>query len=625
MSDTDSLDALLEDLERRLLACRHPEGCWRGRLASSALANALACIALRDAPGAGNAAAAQRGIAWLCEHRNADGGWGDTPNSPSNLSTTLLCRAALRHCGDRSEPHVVQAEHASAAWTTTVCGAAEGSALAPHIRDIYGRDRTFAAPILAVCAHTGLLGEGGWRVVPPLPYALALAPAPLYRFLRLNVVSYALPALIAVGLMIDCGRSESRRGALRSALRRWAAPRLLRKLTAMQPSSGGFLEAIPLTAFVAVGLTASGHDSSEAVSACTEFLLAGQREDGSWPIDTDLATWLTTETVKALPAADEAGADTRAVTVAWLLKQQFAGPHPFTRAAPGGWGWTDHPGAVPDADDTSGVLLALHRLAPEAPEVQSAAEQGVEWLLNLQNRDGGVPTFCRGWGRLPFDRSCPDITAHAAAAVAQWLPRLSTLAQERAVRFLRRCLAHLCKTQAPDGSWVPLWFGNQSARNQENPVFGTARALFALANPAAQAHLRTPHARASTDAALDFLQAARHPDGGWGGGCDTASASVEETAVATAALLAWGWADAAAPGLAWLHNAWTASEPAPAENPLPNGTTNAVSGVPFTAEPAPIGLYFQSLWYSESLYPLIFSVQALRQEHKSPTSGYSNA
>ncbi|MFW5802962.1 MAG: squalene--hopene cyclase, partial [Verrucomicrobiota bacterium] len=495
MPDKDSLDALRQELERRLQAARHAEGCWRGRLSSSALANALACIALRDAPSdADSRVAVERGIGWLCDHRNADGGWGDTPNSPSNLTTTLLCRAALRHCGVRRNSRVADSARASAAWTAAVCGAAEGSALAPFVRKQYGRDRTFAAPILAICAHTGLLGENGWRVVPSLPYALALAPAPLYRFLHLSVVSYALPALIAVGLMIDCGRCH-RGSTLRAALRRKIAPRLVKKLTAMQPSSGGFLEAIPLTAFVAIGLTAAGHGASLAVAACTDFLRTGQRQDGSWPIDTDLATWLTAEAVKALPANDEIDADEHNQTVAWLLDQQFNAPHPFTRAAPGGWGWTDHPGAVPDADDTAGVLLALHRLAPDAPEANAAAKRGIEWLLNLQNRDGGIPTFCRGWGRLPFDRSCPDITAHAAAAVAQWLPRQNNLVRNRAARFLRRSLAYLRKTQAANGSWTPLWFGNQAGPNHANPVFGTARVLCALAIPATQSLLQTPHSR----------------------------------------------------------------------------------------------------------------------------------
>ena len=38
----------------------------------------------------------------------------------------------------------------------------------------------------------------------------------------------------------------------------------------------------------------------------------------------------------------------------WLLEQQYTERHPYTGADPGGWGWTDLPGSVPDADDTPG-------------------------------------------------------------------------------------------------------------------------------------------------------------------------------------------------------------------------------------------------------------------------------
>ena len=77
-----------------------------------------------------------------------------------------------------------------------------------------------------------------------------------------------------------------------------------------------------------------------------------------------------------------------------VLAQQFRSPHPYTNAAPGGWAWTDLPGGVPDADDT-GALLALHNLGDIDATVRSAASAGIRWLLDLQNHDGGIPTFCR--------------------------------------------------------------------------------------------------------------------------------------------------------------------------------------------------------------------------------------
>jgi hypothetical protein len=35
--------------------------------------------------------------------------------------------------------------------------------------------------------------------------------------------------------------------------------------------------------------------------------------------------------------------------------------------------------------------------------------------------------------------------------------------------------------QRADGSWVPLWFGNQDHPAEENPVYGTAKVLLAYA------------------------------------------------------------------------------------------------------------------------------------------------
>jgi len=43
----------------------------------------------------------------------------------------------------------------------------------------------------------------------------------------------------------------------------------------------------------------------------------------------------------------------------WLLAASIARSIPYTSASPGGWGWSDLSGAVPDVDDTAGALLAL--------------------------------------------------------------------------------------------------------------------------------------------------------------------------------------------------------------------------------------------------------------------------
>jgi squalene-hopene/tetraprenyl-beta-curcumene cyclase len=226
--------------------------------------------------------------------------------------------------------------------------------------------------------------------------------------------------------------------------------------------------------------------------------------------------------------------------------------------------------------------------------------RGIGWLLDLQNRDGGIPTFCRGWLNLPFDRSCPDITAHALAAWSIWrglLPPPSRL-RSRVDRAAGRALAYLCRSQRPDGTWVPLWFGNQHVSNQENPLYGTARVLLALAQ-------LPPDLRSAATSAITrgkaWLLETQQASGGWGGG-PQAPASIEETALALDALLACGTEDllAVRRGLLWLLQA------------TQNGTRFI---------PSPIGLYFARLWYSEELYPMIFSCSAFSRAGEGKEEG----
>src|SRR6185436_13000637 len=267
-----------------------------------------------------------------------------------------------------------------------------------------------------------------------------------FAALRLPVVSYALPALIAIGQARHCHR-PSLNPATR-LLRRLTLRRTLDVLKAIQPSNGGFLEATPLTSFVVMSLAGCGRAEHKVAMLGTQFLRASQQADGSWPIDTNLATWLTTLAVNALWKSESPIPSSEAGLIrAWLLAQQHRQEHPYTHAAPGGWAWTDLPGGVPDADDTAGALLALRRLGRGHETTRTAAHAAIEWLLDLQNRDGGIPTFCRGWGALPFDRSSPDITAHALHAWLAWRENVSLGLREEIHAALQRAIQFLGDTQ----------------------------------------------------------------------------------------------------------------------------------------------------------------------------------
>lgn len=634
----DRLRAAYRIARDKLLAERTPAGHWVGELSSSPLSTATAVTALAivgrsTGPDAKHEALIDVGLRWLADHQNADGGWGDTVKSLSNISTTMLCQAAF-HATGRADLHADVLNRCQG-WLSERYGRTTAE-LAEAVRQRYGDDRTFSVPILMMCALARLVP---WHEVPRLPFEVACLPQSWYRLARMPVVSYALPALIAIGQAVHHHRSTW--NPVSWVLRKLGRKLSLEVLARIQPSSGGYLEAIPLTSFVVMSLAVIEpyQTADRVIARGVQFIINSVRPDGSWPIDTNLSIWATTLSVNALAAAgDLESLDRRKELFGWLLDQQTKDIHPYTGAAAGAWGWSDEPGSVPDCDDTPGALLAIRALAGTGADdaidefVRSSAGRiklidewaqladasgnlgfralnGLGWVRDLRNRDGGWPTFCRGWGKLPFDRSGSDLTAHAVRAFAAWgEPSVAAAvagtvlggtgfevwAGNRRAQFVSRRqvrdaldsgLAYLSRHQRPDGSWLPLWFGNQHAPEDINPVYGTARVLAAYRDLG----------RADSEEArrgVTFLLDVQNPDGGWGGAKDTPS-SVEETALAVEILV-----DLAPP------------EARPAVERGIEYLVRRVEDGTFT-EPSPIGFYFAKLWYFEKLYPIIFTVAAL--------------
>ena len=587
MSDDARIRAALSKATAALLAEIGPAGHWVGELSDSALSTATAVTALATVDVTRHVALIRGGLRWLAENANADGGWGDTVRSNSNISTTALCWAAFGAA--RADPEFAATVESAARWLENE---SSGESQTGRIARItvaiarrYGKDRTFSVPILMTLAIAGRLGADGWRAIPKLPFELAAVSHRMWGALRLPVVSYALPALIAIGQAIH--HYAPTRNPLTRLLRTMTRAKTLRVLETIQPPNGGFLEATPLTSFVTMALASMGLGSHTVARKGVEFLASSVRADGSWPIDSNLATWTTTLAIKALSHQPAALApEQRLALREWLLGQQYRVEHPYTHAAPGGWAWTDLPGGVPDADDTPGALLALARLGVLDGPTSAAGIAGVRWLLGLQNRDGGIPTFCRGWGALPFDRSSQDLTAHTLAAWNAWRTQLAPAARPGLDHAIRSGLAYLRKTQRGDGAWVPLWFGNEHAPHDENPLYGTATVVSSLRELADSGN---SEARDLAASGASWLAAAQNEDGGWGG-VRGAPSTVEETALAVTALAATGHTAATERGTGWL-------------------VARVESGA--WRDASPIGFYFAKLWYYERLYPLIWTVAAL--------------
>ena len=636
----------LDQLRRELIADRGDSNHWTGRLSASALSTATAISALsaaylrsRNAPPvradrrdsrrgkpsvdyARYLELIRRGCDWLDTQQNADGGFGDTDLSHSNIATSYLVMAA-RTLAARclSNEHQGSQFAASQAALQAYLDTAGGI---PALRERYGSDKTFVVPILNNLAIAGLVP---WSEVAALPFEAAVFPQSMYRFLGMPVVSYAVPALVAIGQAKFCRSSCLPPW---SWVRQSAMNPALKVLEKMQPGSGGYLEATPLTAFVVMSLVDTLSTSplpnanrDRVIASGLRFLEESVDEAGSWPIDTNLATWVTSLSVAAL-ANDPT--DKREwsseLLVGWLLSCQHRQRHPFTGADPGGWGWTDLSGAVPDADDTPGAIIALSKLRDfvdpqQTAQIDAACAAGKKWLLGLQNRDGGWPTFCRGWGKLPFDRSSTDLTAHAIRAFAL-MPTCaqSEAAVQRGVRFLR-------SAQQSDGSWLPLWFGNQDRPAEDNPIYGTAKVLVDASDDlGSDAIVR----------GVQYLIHSQNADGGWGGGSsvagyfasgdsppatssgDVITSTMEETALAVEALASlWGYMSVQESAKNPEFSPKTPSLTAATRDAILAGSDWLVGAVAAGRHHVawPIGFYFAKLWYHERLYPLIFTTAAL--------------
>src|SRR5450759_1588470 len=92
------LEKKLSELTSQLIREQNSDGFWTGRLASSALSTAVALVVLKLDKDENNDQRIVSGLQWLHDNVNEDGGFGDTPESASNVSSSLLCYAALSYC-----------------------------------------------------------------------------------------------------------------------------------------------------------------------------------------------------------------------------------------------------------------------------------------------------------------------------------------------------------------------------------------------------------------------------------------------------------------------------------------------------------------------------------------------
>lgn len=187
----------------------------------------------------------------------------------------------------------------------------------------------------------------------------------------------------------------------------------------------------------------------------------------------------------------------------WVMHNQTA--------QPGGWGFSNINTKQPDLDDSTSSLRAITAQATNS-SIYNRWNQGVNWVVSMQNKDGGWPAFEKNTNSLLLallpiqeskgiltDPSTPDLTGRTMELLGNFvhLPK-DDETLTRGVRWLK-------KNQEKDGSWEGQW-GVQY-------IYGTWAALTGLAASGLTGTDET------VKKAVQWLKSIQNQDGGWGESC----------------------------------------------------------------------------------------------------------
>ncbi|PQP91268.1 squalene--hopene cyclase [Paenibacillus sp. AR247] len=274
------------------------------------------------------------------------------------------------------------------------------------------------------------------------------------------------------------------------------------------------------TILMVLALLALGYEREHPViSDAVKGLTAMQcQADGTTTIQNSPSTvW---DTALIADALQEAGVAENHPAIrqaaSYLLSRQQDKPADWSLhnpdAAPGGWGFSESNTINPDVDDTTAALRAISRLTETDPLYQEAWNRGLNWVLSMQNRDGGWPAFekdtdkhiltwlaIEGAKSAAIDPSEADLTGRTL----EYLGHFAGLAQRH--EFIRRGANWLIRHQEKDGSWYGRWGVCY--------IYGTWAALTGLAAAG------VPASHDAIQKGVRWLEQIQNPDGGWGESC----------------------------------------------------------------------------------------------------------
>ncbi|KAL3959264.1 hypothetical protein ACCO45_007426 [Purpureocillium lilacinum] len=212
--------------------------------------------------------------------------------------------------------------------------------------------------------------------------------------------------------------------------------------------------------------------------------------------------------------------------VQWLESQQRLGPEGDWRVyrpglTPGAFSFQFSNSWYPDVDNTAIAVIAL--ITHDARAATSpAVTRAQEWILGMQNADGGWGTFdvennALYLNRIPFsdmdsmcDPSIADVTGHVLEAFGLLLRATEDSIKHDANLTARtrlaahRAIGYLARTQEPCGAWFGRWGTNY--------IYGTCTVVCGVG----YFQGRDAGVPKLMQSATSWLRSVQNLDGGWG-------------------------------------------------------------------------------------------------------------
>ncbi|MFC1706410.1 squalene--hopene cyclase [Planctomycetota bacterium] len=562
VADRQALDRSIQRASESLLSLQRPSGEWRFELLSNVQIEAQSIfvyhyIGVSERERERQAKLLKR----IRETQQPDGGWKLNDDEPSDLSITVQAYFAAKLAGVRAhEPWLSRAR----AFILNSGGVERASVITKIYLALFGQydwDGVPALPISVMFMPRGtafnIYEQAYWArtcVIPLLVlyYQKRTYQTPpsasideLYLTPRARLIhrwEQKVPTLSWRNFFIQADRAIKafERLRIKFPYGEQALKQAERWIIEHQDEDGGWGGIFPAITHSVMALHALGYatDAGPVKKGLEALRDLEIEENGAIRVQPCVSpVW---DTAWAVIALSKAGYDRDDPSIRratdWLYSMQILKRGDWSQKCPdvlpGGWAFQYHNDYYPDTDDSAVVLMALlNSHYRDDPKKREAFDRGIQWLLGLQNDDGGWGAFERGvdneiYNEILFNDAKNMLDPSTVDVTGRCVEVLGKLGYPRSHKALAQAVRYTLREQEPEGRFWGRWGVNY--------VYGTWSALCALA--AAKVPSNSPTMRR----AADWLESVQQPCGGFGESCKSYHTTEPTENTPCASQTAWG-------------------------------------------------------------------------------------